>query len=223
MTDDAAAKSRGNPQRCMKGSEARPYVPRTNKNEITTTTWRGTRMRRRAVYDAATVRSHVVVQRCEDVQSHDGARSYGVQNHRDRPISKMLNRELAPRRAAYRVHRTGPPQSRLVVVTSPHSSLFFSSLLLLLFFSSPSLFALSLLVSLFALLSSPFSPLPSLLLFLLLCMAIATRGWRHRRFSPRGFSLRVRLTKLRRILSFVTSFVSSVFETRSSRLKGGIM
>ena len=38
---------------------------------------------------------------------------------------------------------------------------------------------------------------------------------------PQGVSLRVRLTKSRRILSFASAFVSSVFEARSSRLKGG--
>ena len=152
---------------------------------------------------------------------HNGAWSYAdLRNHGHWPISKLLSRDLAPRRAVdwvYRIETPPKPFDRRDLLASRFSLL-------------ASRF--SLLASRFSLLASSRSSLPlvspssrsslllpspssrfSLLLAshffsLHLCMAISTREWRRRRFSPRGFSLRVRLAKFRWIMvSFLFSFL----------------
>ena len=93
-------------------------------------------------------------------------------------LTKLQNRDLAPRRPVNWAYRIG-------TLSKPFDQryVFFSSLASLIY--SSSYFSL-----------------------LLLSMAIATREWRRRRFFPRGFSLRVRLDKFRRIMVlFLLSFL----------------
>ena len=148
-------------------------------------------------------------------------------------FAELLNRDLATRRAVYWVYRIETPpkpfdrryllaSSRFLLLLAPRFfSLLASSRSSLLLVSPSSRFSLLLAPRFFSflLLLAPrfFSLLASsrssLLLAprffsLLLCMAIATREWRRRRFSPRGFSLRVRLAKFRWItVLFLLSFL----------------
>ena len=130
--------------------------------------------------------------------------------HKTPPIgqlAKLLNRDLAPRRAiswVYRIETPSKPFDRRYLLSS--SCCFFLLLLAPRFFSLLDSSRSSLLP---ASPSSRFSLLLASRFFsLLLCMAIATREWRRRRFSPRGFSLRVRLAKFRWIMvSFLFSFL----------------
>ena len=102
-------------------------------------------------------------------------------------LIKLLNRDLAPRRAVNWDYRIG-------ALSKPFDRRYVFYVILHFFFSLLSLFSsrFSLLASLFSLLTSLaslFSLLLASLFFfslLLLCMAIATREWRGRRFSPRG-------------------------------------